>query len=144
MLLDVAQVSYNLQRSEATGKSPFELAIGQQPPTPHMLAISFTNGRRSEAAKLAKSHFGACAKGLVQKYEGPYLIVAKICKVYYCLNLPSALKIHPVFHASMLTSHQEDEKDLRRVTPSTSSGDQVLQQGEWGGVITQGHKAMGC
>ncbi|KAG8378743.1 hypothetical protein BUALT_Bualt07G0016900 [Buddleja alternifolia] len=30
-ILDVAQFSYNLQRSEATGKSPFELATGQQP-----------------------------------------------------------------------------------------------------------------
>ncbi|RVX07076.1 hypothetical protein CK203_030501 [Vitis vinifera] len=28
-LLDVAQFSYKLQRSEATNKSPFELAIGQ-------------------------------------------------------------------------------------------------------------------
>ncbi|RVW38680.1 Transposon Tf2-12 polyprotein [Vitis vinifera] len=30
-LLDIAQFSYNLQRSEATNKSPFELATGQQP-----------------------------------------------------------------------------------------------------------------
>ncbi|RVW66306.1 Transposon Tf2-8 polyprotein [Vitis vinifera] len=28
-LLDITQFSYNLQRSEATNKSPFELAIGQ-------------------------------------------------------------------------------------------------------------------
>ena len=34
-LLDVAQFSYNLQRGEATNKSPFELATGQQPLTPH-------------------------------------------------------------------------------------------------------------
>ncbi|KAG8368869.1 hypothetical protein BUALT_Bualt15G0091500 [Buddleja alternifolia] len=44
-ILDVAQFSYNLQRNEATGKSPFELATGQQPLTPHTLAISFDSAR---------------------------------------------------------------------------------------------------
>ncbi|KAL0291559.1 UNVERIFIED_CONTAM: hypothetical protein Scaly_2632000 [Sesamum calycinum] len=34
-LLDVAQFSYNLHKSSATGMSPFELAYGQQPTTPH-------------------------------------------------------------------------------------------------------------
>ena len=33
-LLDIAQFSYNLQRIEATGRSPFELATWQQPNTP--------------------------------------------------------------------------------------------------------------
>ena len=41
-LLDIAQFSYNLQRSEATNKSPFELATGQQPITPHTLTIGYT------------------------------------------------------------------------------------------------------
>ncbi|KAG8364869.1 hypothetical protein BUALT_Bualt18G0043300 [Buddleja alternifolia] len=54
-ILDVAQFSYNLQRSEATGKSPFELATGQQPLTPHTLDISFDSARCPGAAKMAKS-----------------------------------------------------------------------------------------
>ncbi|RVW46212.1 Transposon Tf2-11 polyprotein [Vitis vinifera] len=40
-LLDVAQFSYNLQRSETTNKSPFELATSQQPLTPHILAMGY-------------------------------------------------------------------------------------------------------
>ena len=44
-LLDIAQF-HNLQRSEATNKSPFELAIGQQPLTPHTLTIGYS-GRTS-------------------------------------------------------------------------------------------------
>lgn len=32
--LNVTQFSYNLQYSEATGKSPFEIVIGQQPTVP--------------------------------------------------------------------------------------------------------------
>ena len=52
-LLEVAQISYNLQRSETTNKSPFKLAIGQQPLTPHTLPIGYTR-RSSAALKFAK------------------------------------------------------------------------------------------
>ena len=41
-LLDVAQFCYNLQRSEASGHSPFELATGQQPLAPHTIARGYT------------------------------------------------------------------------------------------------------
>nr|GEU73013.1 zinc finger, CCHC-type [Tanacetum cinerariifolium] len=47
-LLDVAQFSYNMQRSEATGKSPFELVTGRQPLTPNALVASYE--RSSPAA----------------------------------------------------------------------------------------------
>lgn len=40
-LHDVAQFSYNLQRSESTNKSPFELATGQQPLTPQTLVTKY-------------------------------------------------------------------------------------------------------
>ncbi|KAM1360874.1 hypothetical protein COP2_026737 [Malus domestica] len=52
-LLDVAQFSYNLQRSESTGKSPFELAIGQQPLTPNTVVIGYT-GNSPAAFKTSK------------------------------------------------------------------------------------------
>ncbi|XP_055814662.1 uncharacterized protein LOC129884377 [Solanum dulcamara] len=52
-LLDVAQFSYNLQRSEATGRTPFELATGQQPQTPHLLPIVF-EGKSLGAYHMAK------------------------------------------------------------------------------------------
>ncbi|TXG69042.1 hypothetical protein EZV62_003977 [Acer yangbiense] len=47
-LLDMAQFSFNLQRSEATSKSPFEIVMGQQPMTPN--AIASTYGGKSPAA----------------------------------------------------------------------------------------------
>ncbi|KAK3020691.1 LOW QUALITY PROTEIN: hypothetical protein RJ639_045597 [Escallonia herrerae] len=37
-------------------------------------------------------------KGLIQKYEGPFPIVAKVGKASYRLELLPKLKIHPVFH----------------------------------------------
>ncbi|KAF7807841.1 Transposon Tf2-2 polyprotein [Senna tora] len=42
-LLDIAQFSYNLQKSESTGASPFEIATGQQLMTPHTLAVGYTS-----------------------------------------------------------------------------------------------------
>ena len=52
-LLDVAQFSYNLQRSEATERSPFEVVMGQQPMTPHTLAKGYT-GKSLAAYKFVK------------------------------------------------------------------------------------------
>jgi hypothetical protein len=52
-LLDIAQFSYNLQRSEATSKSPFEVVMGQQPLTPNAIASSYT-GNNPSAYKFAK------------------------------------------------------------------------------------------
>ena len=52
-LLDVAQFSYNLQRSEATGMSPFEIVTGQQPQTPNTLAMEY-KGPSPVAHKIAK------------------------------------------------------------------------------------------
>lgn len=36
-LLDVAQFSYNIQKSATTGYNPFELENGQMPVTPHIV-----------------------------------------------------------------------------------------------------------
>ena len=52
-LLDVAQFSYNLQRSEATERSPFEIVMGQQPMTPHTLARGYIE-KSPAAYKFAK------------------------------------------------------------------------------------------
>ena len=56
-LLDVAQFSYNLQRSEATEKSPFEIIMGQQPMTPHTLAKGW-----HEQADIARSYLEKAAR----------------------------------------------------------------------------------
>ena len=53
-LLDVAQFSYNLQQSEATNKSPFEIVLGRQPTTPLSLASRY-EGKSPAAFKFAKS-----------------------------------------------------------------------------------------
>lgn len=160
-VLDVAQFSYNLQRSEATGRTSFKLATGQQPQTPHSLLAAF-KGKSLGAYHLAKgfeeqmdaakSHLAKAAKqmkkfadrtrrptnykvgdlvlvkfnprqfkalrgvnpNLVRKYEGPFRILAKVGKISYRLELPPSLKVHPVFHASVLKPYHEDKDDPSR------------------------------
>ena len=69
--LDVAQFSYNLQRSESTRKSLFEIATGQQPLTPNSIvkcykrsspaAYKFVKGWQ-EQNELARSCLSKAAK----------------------------------------------------------------------------------
>ena len=51
-------------------------------------------------------------KGLVRRYEGSFPVIAKVCKVSYCLDLPNTLKIHLVFYVSMLKPYHLDMEDL--------------------------------
>ncbi|KAF7151574.1 hypothetical protein RHSIM_Rhsim02G0166800 [Rhododendron simsii] len=53
-LLDSAQFCYNLHRSSSMGASPFELASGQQPLTPHEVARTSTGGRCPAAYRFAR------------------------------------------------------------------------------------------
>ncbi|KAK2979872.1 hypothetical protein RJ640_024373 [Escallonia rubra] len=53
-------------------------------------------------------------KGLIRRYEGPFPIVAKVGKVSYRLELPPKLKIHPIFHVSLLKPHYDDKEDPSR------------------------------
>lgn len=160
-LLDVAQFSYNMQRSEATGKSPFELVTGRQPLTPNALAASYEGNSPAayktikewhEQADLARASLSKAAnkmkkwadekrrhvefavgdqvmvkllpqqfkslrkvhKGLIRRYEGPFMVVERVGKVSYRLQLPPKLKIHPVFHVSLLKPYHGDEEDPER------------------------------
>nr|GLL22365.1 hypothetical protein F511_43983 [Ipomoea trifida] len=47
--------------------------------------------------------FRGLHKGLVRKYEGPFPIIVRVGTVSYRLDLPSSLKIHPVFHTHNFT-----------------------------------------
>ena len=52
-LLDMTQFSYNLQQSEATSQSPFEIVTSQQPHNPSYVGAGYT-GPTLVAYKFAK------------------------------------------------------------------------------------------
>jgi hypothetical protein len=55
-------------------------------------------------------------KKLSPKFIRPYIIIGKISSVAYKLELPSNMKIHPVFHISLLKKYNADE-EFNRPTP---------------------------
>jgi hypothetical protein len=52
-LLDIAQFSYNLQKNESTGRSPFEIILGFQPTTPKDIVTGY-KGASPPAYRFAK------------------------------------------------------------------------------------------
>lgn len=48
------------------------------------------------------------SKKLDSKWEGPFTVVKKINDVAFKLELPASMKIHPVFHVSLLTPDPND------------------------------------
>ncbi|CAL1380625.1 unnamed protein product [Linum trigynum] len=93
-LLDVAQFSYNLHRSEAS-MSPFELATGQQPLTPNTVTTGYKGNNPSaykfargwhEKMELAKSYLARAKKKMKKwadkkrrhlEFEEGYLVMVK-------------------------------------------------------------------
>ncbi|GKC86426.1 putative nucleotidyltransferase, ribonuclease H [Tanacetum coccineum] len=123
-----------LQRSEATGKSPFELVTGRQPLTPNALVASYEGSSPTayktmkewhEQADLARASLDKAAKKMKKwadekrdtsssRYKGPFPVIERVGKVSYRVQLPSKLKIHPVFHVSFLKPYHGDEDDPKR------------------------------
>ncbi|CAN1862455.1 hypothetical protein LINPERHAP1_LOCUS43946, partial [Linum perenne] len=59
-------------------------------------------------------HLKNVHKGLLRRYEGHFLVVKKIGRVAYKIEVPSHLEIHPVFHVSQLKPYHNDMEDPRR------------------------------
>jgi len=57
------------------------------------------------------------SKKLTSKFLGPYTIISKLSDVLYRLKLPQTLRIHDVFHISLLEKYKKDTIPGRRQQP---------------------------
>ncbi|KAH9697534.1 Endonuclease [Citrus sinensis] len=133
-LLDITQFSYNLQRSEATGKSPFKIIMGFQPMTPNAIASTY-GGKRPAAHKLAREwheeaditrayldkttrkikKWADTRRRHVEYKEGDQVMIKLLPQQFKTLRkVHNGLKIHPVFHLSLLKPYHEDMGDPSR------------------------------
>jgi len=62
--------------------------------------------------------FGYPTKKLAPKREGPFPILEVLSPLVYKLKLPEQWRIHPVFHASLLTPYRENEEHGPNFTSS--------------------------
>jgi hypothetical protein len=56
-------------------------------------------------------------KKLGPRFYGPYRIVKKVSPVSYQLELPGTMRIHDVFHVSLLRRHQPEPEDMQGRAP---------------------------
>ncbi|PKI54525.1 hypothetical protein CRG98_025039 [Punica granatum] len=52
--------------------------------------------------------------GLVRRYEGPFPVIERVGNVAYKLELSKKLKLHSMFHVSMLMPYRADLDDPSR------------------------------
>jgi hypothetical protein len=57
------------------------------------------------------------AQKLTPRFIGPYNVIGIVSPVAYRLELPNTLKIHPVFHVSLLKPYKETPDEFTRPTP---------------------------
>ena len=56
----------------------------------------------------------SCHRGLIKRYEGPFLILKKVGAQAYKVELPPKIKHHLVFHVILLKPYHGDNMDLRQ------------------------------
>ncbi|CAG8674505.1 106_t:CDS:1, partial [Racocetra persica] len=83
-----------------------------------LVLLNLTNIILQKSAKRA-------SKKLIAKLIGPFKIVQKISAVTYRLKLPETLRIHPVFHISLLKPYYPSEfrDEVRKEPPEIATKD---------------------
>ncbi|GKC21063.1 retrotransposable element Tf2 [Tanacetum coccineum] len=117
--LSLAEYWYNTNKHSSINVSPNEAIYGQTPPlhNPYVAGesvveiVDISLHARESAIEMLKFHIKrqvtirqVAQNKLSHNYYGPFLVLAKVGKVAYKLDLPSESQVHPVFHMSQLKS----------------------------------------
>ncbi|KAI5115866.1 hypothetical protein M0805_004672 [Coniferiporia weirii] len=86
-------------------------------------------------------HFPNRSCKLAPKWEGPFPIIQVLSPLNYHLKLPPAWKIHPVFHASLLSAYTET--DIHRPPFTQPPPDQIKGHQEFEIEAIVSHKGNG-
>jgi hypothetical protein len=78
----------------------------------HRTAVEFEVGDR---VLLATKHLQLLgpdnqARKLLPRFVGPFVVTKRIGKVSYALDLPETMKVHPVFHVSLLKGYRDGHR----------------------------------
>ncbi|MCH88698.1 hypothetical protein A2U01_0009589, partial [Trifolium medium] len=102
--LALAEFWYNTSFHSAIGMSPFEALYGRKPPN----LVHYTPGTMGHWVYLKLQPYRQhsihqrLSHKLAKRFYGPFRILKRIGKVAYELDLPTASRVHPVFHVSLL------------------------------------------
>ena len=97
-----------LQEARKEAEAAHELA------RQHMMertTLGFTPFKKGVKVWLEAKYLKLCheSKKLAPKREGPFLIEEVLNPLNYRLKLPTSWRIHPVFHATLLTPYKEND-----------------------------------
>ena len=59
----------------------------------------------------------------MKRHEGPFSVIKRVGKVAYKIQLPTTIKVHPIFHVSQLKPYSGDAESSSReesMMPTTS------------------------
>jgi hypothetical protein len=74
----------------------------------HRRDVSFVVGDKVRLSTANLSLPSSMSRKLTARYVGPFVVERVVNPVAYKLKLPASLKVHPVFHVSMLQPWRED------------------------------------
>ena len=105
MELEVNKVRHNLKESQNRKKSYVDLKINHK-----KFEIGDHVYLRIKPKK-SSLRLGNCAK-LSPRYCGPFQIIERVGPIAYKLALPTNVKVHNVFHISLLKKYVVDPKHI--------------------------------
>ncbi|POM68640.1 Gag-pol Polyprotein [Phytophthora palmivora] len=128
-MLSLAEFAYNSRYQDSIKMSPFQADLGYLPVTPACREFKIGDLVLLSTTNLATFHAGTSKKELGPRWIGTYIVLARVGHDYYQLELPTRVKLHPIFHTSSLkpnvASSRGDQTLFKVLLPDGTEGELV-------------------